>query len=460
MADLRKPPDFEQPADRHTPLIDPVVTVRQLSRWGFAPRALTRIEHALVFSTPQGDYEEFLPPVRPRRSEAAARRYTAVYEVDMGVHPHRAEIALPSDNDAFEFTATTELSWQVTSPKAFVRSGHRDVPSLLLGELQQAARSLTRRFAIHDSARAEAELLHVLTDPDRPPLGATAGLNVIWTLRLRRDRQEIEHQQRLQAIGHASAEQIRTEQLGGDYDAALDRRARGQDALHMERATEYGRMEHELSLRRLEWQQGQDRLRTRYQAELQQLEAEKIEFYQKYLEEGGVVAWALHLAAHPQDTRLVIDSMREDQLRFVQAKMELAKGLLSDGNAEEYELEGPRRLAFDAIYEIFNQHLPGIPHGNSAPSVKVPLSKQADSSPPTAALEPPVPAGLPEDQDGTSDTFSGWQPPPGYGSSPLRLPSPAPPPEPDGAPPAPGTSTDAPPDGGTSADGPSEGPTP
>ncbi|MFI6011648.1 hypothetical protein ACIBAG_23015 [Streptomyces sp. NPDC051243] len=433
MAEFRKQrPDFEQPADRHTPLVDPVITVRQLSRWGFTRRTLTRIEHALVFSTPKGDYDEFLPPVRPRRREAAARRYTAVYEVDMGVHPHRAEISLPSDNDAFEFTATIELSWQVIAPRAFVRSGHRDVPALLLGELQQAARPLTRTFAIDDSARAEAELLRVLSAPERPPLGATAGLNVVWTLRLRRDQQEIEHQKRLQAIGHATAEQIRTEELGSAYDTVLDRRARRQDELQLERATEYGRMEHELSVQRLDWQQDQERLRAEHQAELQQLEAETIAFYQKYLDEGGVVAWALHLAAHPEDTRLVIDSMREDQLRFIQAKMELAKALLSGDSAEEYELEGPRRLALDAVYEIFNQHLPGVPRGRSSSpplssSAKVPLDKRNDDAPPAGDPGSASPADSPGDDpanDNRSAAFPDWQPPPGYGNSPVGPSSP------------------------------------
>jgi hypothetical protein len=409
MAEFRKPPpDFEQPADRHTPLNDPVVSVRQLSRWGFARRVLTRIDHALVFSTRAGEYDEFLPPVRPRRGEAAARRYTAVYEVDMGVHPHRAEISLPSDNDAFEFAATIELSWQVTAPRAFVRSGHRDVPALLLGDLQQAARPLTRRFAIHDSARAEAELLRVLTDPQRPPLGAGVGLNVVWTLRLRRDRQEIEHRQRLQAIDHAASEQIRTEQRGRDYDAELDRRARRQDELQMERATEYGRMEHELGIRRQQWQQEQELLRAGHQAELQQLEAEKIAFYQKYLEEGGVVAWALQLAARPEDIQLVVESMREDQQRLVQARIDLAKELLGGDNLEEYEREAPKRLALNAVYEIFNQRLLGVPARHSpSPSLSspaaVPLTKQNDDAPPGSDPGPTTPADAREPGDGPPD---------------------------------------------------------
>ncbi|NUS26144.1 MAG: hypothetical protein HOV92_18235 [Streptomyces sp.] len=444
MADLRQPPDWQQPADRHTPLIDPVITVRQLTRFGFARKALTRIDHALVFSTAKGAYDAYLPPVRPSRREAAAKRYTAVYEVDMGVHPHRAELSLPSGNDAFEFTATIDLTWQVVDPAAFVRSGHRDIPSLLLGELQQAARPLTRRYTIDDSASAESELLRTLIDPQRPPLGASAGLKVIWTLRVRRDQQEIEHQQRIQSIDHASAEQIRVEQLGREYDAELDRRARQQDELQSARATEYGKLEHELTLQRQEWQQEQDRLRTRHETELQRLEAEKIAIYQQYLEKGGVVAWAMHLAAHPEDTQLVINNMRDDQRQLIQAKMELARELLSDGNAEDYELEGPKRLALNAVYEIFNQDLPGVPRSQSSPPPATTLPP-SENAPPSAmdegaserrSAEQPQRESRPSaSSDGsgrqeTAKTFPGWQAPTGYGSAPLR-PSPKPDPSDD-----------------------------
>ncbi|WP_405617904.1 hypothetical protein [Streptomyces sp. NBC_00076] len=435
MADLHRPPDWQQPADRHTPLIDPVITVRQLSRFGFARKSLTRIDHALVFSTSKGEYDAYLPPVRPSRGEAAAKRYTAVYEVDMGVHPHRAVIPLPSDNDAFEFTATIELSWQVVDPAAFVRSGHRDVPTLLLGEVQQAARLLTRRFTIDDSAGAEAELLRTLTGPHRAPLGAAAGLKVIWTLRLRRDQQEIDHERRLQSIDHASAEEIRAEQLGMRYDAELDRRVRQQDELQLGRAMEYERRGHELAVQR-----------TRHETELQQLTAEKIAFYQRYLEEGGVVAWAMHLAAHPEDSRLVISSMREDQLRLIQTKVELARELLSEGNAEDYELEGPKRMALNAVFEIFNQQALGAPTDRPTPPPPltmpspsdVPLTKNSDEGPSTSKPSRPdePPAAAPAPKSSSSEpvgTFPGWQPPPGYGSSPT---APEPPPDAD-------TNTDA-----------------
>ncbi|WP_206302301.1 hypothetical protein [Streptomyces sp. WAC 01438] len=359
MPSFHRPPEWQQPADRHTRLIDPVLTVRQLSRFELSLKHVVRIDHALVFSTPKGGYEAYPPPTRPSRSEIAARRYTAVYEVDMGVHPFSDTLALPSDNDAFEFTAEVDVSWQVLDPARFVASGIRDVPALLIGELQQAARPVTRGFSIADSAAAERELLRAVMLVG--PLGATAGLQVTWTLRLRRDQANIEHQQRLQAIDHSAAEQIRTAEQGMQVDVEMDQRHRQQDRLQLERAMEYGRRQQELALQQQRWQHEQAMLRGEQMLELQRIEQQKIAFYQHHLSQGGVQSWALHLAQHPEDSHLVMSSMREDQLRMIQAQMDLVKELLGGEGAEKFELEGPKQLALRTVSDILNQRLPGVP---------------------------------------------------------------------------------------------------
>ncbi|MER6184314.1 hypothetical protein [Streptomyces sp. NPDC001652] len=363
-------PEWQQNADRHTELIDPVLTVRQLSRFEFNLKSYVRIDHALVFATAKGGYEAYLPPRRPTRGEIATNRYTAVYEVDMGVHPHTAELPLPSDNDAFEFTAQVDLSWQVLDPARFVACGHRDVPGLLLGELQQAARPVTRRFGIADSAAAEREMLDAMSLLG--PLGAPAGLQVTWTVRLRRDQENIDHQRRLQAIDHSAEEQIRVAQRGIDIDVEADRRGRRHDALQLDRAMAYGGRQQELLLQQQRWQHEQALLQGRQMLELQQIEAEKIAFYQWHLQQGGVHAWALHLAQHPEDSRLVMQSMRDDQLRMIQAQMDLVKQLLSSEAAENWELEGPKQLALRTVHDILNQRMPGVaqqelPEGDGYP---------------------------------------------------------------------------------------------
>jgi hypothetical protein len=450
--------DWEQPADRHSQLVDPVITVRQLARFEFARRPLTRIDHALVFSTPKGSYDCYLPPLRPTRGESAAKRYTAMYEVDMGVHPVQAELTLPSDNDAFEFEAIVDLSWQVERPAQFVASGHRDVPRLLLGELEQAARPVARRFPIADSAHAEQEILAAVTALG--PLGATAGLKVLWTVRLRRDQENIDHQRRMQAINHGADEQILTERRGMDFDVELDRRSRQQDELHLGRALAYGRQEQELVLQQQQWQHDRAMLESRQAVELQRAQAEKIKFYQWHLEQGGVHAWALRLAEHPEDSLLAINSMREDQLRLIQSQMDLVGQLLGGDGAESYELEGPKQLALRALSEILSRRLPGIaqpdlsePPGAQPPSAIEQLSPDqtppattwpaAPAPPPAADTAPePTPPRTPATAQAPG-TFPGWQPPPGYGSTPVR-PAPEPSAEsPEAALPEPGPEHEA-----------------
>ncbi|MFJ5028938.1 hypothetical protein ACIQB5_12650 [Streptomyces sp. NPDC088560] len=449
-------PEWQQPADRHTQLVDPVLTVRQLSRFEFNFRSLVRIDHALVFSTPKGSYEAYLPPQRPTRAEITARRYSAVYEVDMGVHPYTSTLTLPSDNDAFEFTAEIDLSWQVLDPARFVASGHRDVPALVLGELQQAARPVTRRFPVARSASAEQELLQAVTVLG--PLGATAGLQVTWTLRVRRDQADIEHQQRLRAIDHSATEQSFAAQRGMQVDVDMDRRLRQQDALQIERAVTYGTQQQELLLQQQRWQHEQAMLASgqhhelalqqgRQQVELQQIEAQKIEFYQYHLQQGGVHSWALHLAQHPEDSQLVMSSMREDQLRMIQAQMDLVKQLLSGDTAENYELEGPKQLALRTVSDILNQRLPGVPQNPPLLPPGPPQAMPADAMPaqpasppppiaPAAPPAPPVPPAAPYSPPGMPGPYAApgfpapppppayapqapaWQPPPGYGTTP------------------------------------------
>jgi hypothetical protein len=179
MADFRRQPEWQQQADRHSALIDPVLTVRPIARFDYAARRpVTAIDHALVFVTAGGTYDVYIPPHRPTRAQAATRRYTSVYEVDMGSHPVRLELELPSDDDAFCFGATADLTWRVADPEAYVRSGERDVPTRLIRELQQFARPVSRGFSIEDSPAAEAAVQQALTTGT-----FAAGIGLAWTTR-------------------------------------------------------------------------------------------------------------------------------------------------------------------------------------------------------------------------------------------------------------------------------------
>ncbi|MDQ0930362.1 hypothetical protein [Streptomyces turgidiscabies] len=140
----------------------------------------------------------------------------------------------------------------------------------------------------------------------------------------------------------------------------------------IERSVSYGAQQQHLALQQQRWDYEQAALQSNQQhqlsiqqghqeLELQQIEAQKIAFYQWHLQQGGVQAWALHLAQHPEDSRMVMTSMRDDQLRMIQAQMDLVKDLLHGDNAEKFELEGPKQLALRTVSDILNQRLPGVP---------------------------------------------------------------------------------------------------
>ncbi|MGW7452041.1 hypothetical protein [Streptomyces sp. NPDC054787] len=302
---LLRAPDWDQHADRDALLTDPVLTVRQLGRFGLVRTVPTRIDHALVCSTAGGAYDAYLPPHRPR---AGRRRYTAVYEVDMGIHPVRTRILLPSGDDAHEFDVTVEIDWQVTDPVLFVRSGHRDVPRLLLGALERAARPVTRQFPIAASDAAESAVLTAVQKHGR--LGEDAGLRAEWTVRVRRDALNIEHARRLQDIEHRTTEDIEAK---------------------------------------------------RGQLEVQQYEAKRIAFYREYLDRGGIDAWAMHLAQHPEDSKEAMTALTEDHRSQLTAQLDLVKAVLDKGGAEPFELEAIRRLSISAAHGILGQFVPREP---------------------------------------------------------------------------------------------------
>ncbi|WP_167828784.1 hypothetical protein, partial [Streptomyces sp. MZ04] len=270
--------DRPQSLDRPAELTDPVLAVRQLPRYELPGRRyLGRADCALVLAGAGDTYETYLPPRRP----TGLRGHTAVYEVDMGVHPLRLRTQLPSEVDSFDFEATFDLTWQVIDPERFVVSQERDVPALLNRVLQRLVRPMTREFAISSSADAEASV-----------------------------------QKLLDACGDIAARQ----------------------GLRMEGTV---RLERDAKLRHLEQEQ--------------ELRARKIEFYRHHLAEGGLNSLLLHLSEHPQDTSLVVSSLRTDELKKVENQLQLIDRVLPDGPLEKYQLEEPQRLVLALFRSALTQ---------------------------------------------------------------------------------------------------------
>ncbi|MEU6118652.1 PE-PGRS family protein [Streptomyces sp. NPDC047117] len=344
MADLHRETDWHQGADRHSDLADPVLTVRQLSRFDHR-RGYSRIDNALVFTTDKGDFEVYLPPRRPARSLFAVRRYTAVYEVDMGVHTCATSLLMPSNIDAFDFTVEVELTWQVSRPEQFVASGERDVPALLKRSLERLMRPVSRSFPIEESAGAERAVCRAIADAGE--LGGEAGLRTSWAVRLRLDDAAIVHQQEVRRIRYAD------EQLGLSHGLALQ-----EDRARAERNVEQARHEHELVM-----------LQGCQQERVRELEAAKIRYYEQYLQRGGVAMWALHLAEHPEDSRLVLENLRKDQADLIRHQSEAALLVLKEGNLEDYQRAGLNKQAVEIMEGFLARNIAG-----AAPATKEAVS--------------------------------------------------------------------------------------
>ncbi|MFD6759329.1 PE-PGRS family protein [Streptomyces roseolus] len=377
---MNQPPQWQQDAHRHTVLVDPVITIQELSR--FKPLRATRIDHALVFTTAQGALDAFPPPSRPSRTELATRRWTSVYEVDTGRHEATAVLALASQNDAFLFEVSLDCTWQVTDPAAFVASGERNVPALVQRSVEQILRPVLRGYAMEDSAAAELHARKALESAG--PVGARAGLAVHCGLQIRRDEATLEQARRLREIEFAR------QQLEPQHVLLMR-----EDELAAERALAQGRQQHQVELERQALDHERRVARGNQELELQAIEAQKIDFYTYYLERGGPAAMAFQLARHPEDTRLVMENLRADQLRLMDNQLNVALQALGGGpgGLEEHQMDEPRRLAANVMKEVLSaklyqggdRQLPPGATGPTAPEAR----PEAGPVPPQA---PPPPA--------------------------------------------------------------------
>ncbi|WP_405795745.1 hypothetical protein [Streptomyces sp. NBC_01506] len=317
---MTQTPPSERPAPPLSShgLKDPVRTVRQLSRFEYTRRRpRTRADHALVLVTAKGTYDTFPPPLRPRRGDAAAKHYIALYEVDMGLHPVRFELSLPSAVDAFQFEAVADLTWQVTDPAAVIDRGVRDVPALLGPRLGHILRQASRLHQIHSVRAAEAAVQQSFDSA--PPLAAAEGLAVGCTVRLHTDQGERSQSERLRTAHHEATatppeHRIRMESLRRDLEAQ-----------------EYER----------------------------RMAGERIKFYEEQLAKGDFAPLVLHLVQHPQDTALVLENLRKEQTDLVASQLHLVDQILSEHGLENYQMERPKEHVAATINRVLTQHARG-----------------------------------------------------------------------------------------------------
>ncbi|MGW6903891.1 hypothetical protein [Streptomyces sp. NPDC054940] len=292
----------QQPEDSVAPGIDadPVRTVWHLPRFRLGSRRFTgRLDHALVLVTRKGTYRTFMPPERP----TSVRGYVALYEVNTDPHAFQLNVPLPSRVDSFEFEATADITWRVGDPERFVHSQERDVPGLVTRRLLPVMRAAGRGHPIEASAAAEEAVQRAVDAA--PQIGAAEGLEVVCSVRLRRDATERSHQNRLRTARHEA---------------------------------EAAEPEHKAAERR-----------DKYAAERT---AAKLRFYECHLARGGTAAVALHLAVHPEDTALVLDRLHTEQAELIKNQLHLIDQALDSKRLEDYQLAQPHELVSERMTAI------------------------------------------------------------------------------------------------------------
>ena len=337
MAGYRYAPEWDQHARRDTHIVDPVVSVRPLSRFEFTFRTPTRtVDYALVFSDGRGGCRVYYPPHRPTRHELAAGRYVSVHEVDTGLHHLDLELALPSDNNAFTFEATANLTWRVHAPEQVVLSGLRDVTALLRNRLGQLLGNVTRDFPINEVRAAEDAARAALSGAQ---IADDTGLQLTCAVRLEPDEAARAHQERLRQLHYQ-------EQLAAPEFAVAERTQFYEHRLEMMR--ELNRQQ--LEAARSSFDRGQEQLRLVHE---QQLLAERAKFYKWYLENQGVEGWSLQLAQHPEDLRHALSWLDGEDERKVKNYLAMLDSVKESGHVESYEMDEPRQQLLNVLREYF-----------------------------------------------------------------------------------------------------------
>ncbi|WP_329568879.1 PE-PGRS family protein [Kitasatospora sp. NBC_01266] len=338
---MTRPPQWQQDVNRHSQLVDPVVTIQELSRFGSL--RTTRVDYALVFTTAQGGLDTFLPPHRPSRKDLTTRRWTSVYEVDTGQHEFGELLTMPSRDDAFSFEVALSCGWQVVEPGAFVASGVRNVPAMAQGLVDQLIRPVLRQYPMAESDTAEMAAQAALMAVESH--AAKYGLWLGCALQIRQDEAALQHARELREIEFAR------QKLDPRHQLHLR-----EDELAAERSLAQGQHAHRIAMQEQNFGHERELIRSQYELELREYEVKKIEYYAHYLERGGPQAMAMQLAQHPEDAQLIMANLRDHQLRLINNQLAVAMQALGGGpgGLEEHQLDEPRKLAASVIREVLS----------------------------------------------------------------------------------------------------------
>ncbi|MBT2546063.1 hypothetical protein J7E99_36715 [Streptomyces sp. ISL-44] len=283
------------------------------------------------------------------------RPYTA-FELQLGWHTVSFQAQLPASERGRSFPADVAVRWRVADPCGVARSQVTDVGALLVPELEQRLRDVSRTYSINHAEEVRDAVNEALTGHE---LGVRFGMELDVFVTIQADRLSREHGVRVgEVLNQTAVEQFRQRlrEIRDDNERLLIQR----------------------------W----------------------AESFQHAMEKGDDAVMAQMMARNPQDVQEIRKLFRSEQREERQDGMELMTRLIDGGLLERWELgeqamvvveflrSGARRVASEPLPELTDERR----RKRALYWEREPDRGSAASSP--AGAEDGAAAGPPADADG------------------------------------------------------------
>lgn len=304
-------------ADTYNPIIGREAIFRPRL---FHPRPTPEPGVALVL------FGEGQPPVtlwpgdRLTASEARWGNYQIVHKVDITEHSLSFNCILPCQSDAFDFHAEVQIACAVDDPALIVERNTADVRLILEPLIIRTMRSISRRYGVEESSRAEEAITEELENE-----AYDIGINI-----------------------NRSVVRLRLEEDARDYIRKQEdiRRRTVLDKAEIERQREVEATQAALEAER-------QKLR---QAEVQwELERKKMmmDFYGPLVRDGHWQLLALQLADHPEDVVTIAQMLSQQRQAEMEHKLRALKTMLEENALEGFPIEDAARRVLQRFVESF-----------------------------------------------------------------------------------------------------------
>ncbi|WP_448337227.1 SPFH domain-containing protein [Chloroflexus aurantiacus] len=254
----------------------------------FARRPVIDPGIAIVLFKDNGEMFTVMQGERLTAGDIAWGRYRGFYKVDIALHSFRFQDDLPCDQDAFNFKAEVQVTYQVKDPQEIVKNQITDIRSVIEPEIVQKMRRISRKYRAEQSQDAEYEINDLFR----------SGL-YIQGISVNRIIANLE-------LEAASRNHLRTIQN--------IRNQKIQESIA-----------HDLEI-----------MRSRNEFEIKKL---KMEFYEPLIREGQWNLLALHLAQRPEDVATIVNMITQQQQIDLENQLKMLKVMLESDVIEGFHIE-------------------------------------------------------------------------------------------------------------------------